>query len=122
MKIKIEQKCDRSGRTEEITIESAEVAQYEGRQQKKEATLEGIKEFIAQIPDEAMPDLITVYHGKMYSFVNVSKTFCDKPVLRLIGQLFHASDPKTRAKKAKDSKTKGKKTGKASKKPTDTTE
>jgi hypothetical protein len=108
MKVTITLKCDRSGRTEDVQIDSGEIEQYEQMQQKREATLQKIQEFLASIPPEDMPDLIAVYRGDFRHFINVSKEYCDKPVARLLDQLFHASDPKARAKKAKSSKNKNK--------------
>lgn len=109
MKVTITLKCDRSGRTEDVQIESGDIAQYEEMQNKREATLQKIQEFFASIPPEDMPDLIACYRGDFRHFINVSKEFCDKPVTRLLDQLFHASDPKSRAKprKKKDADAKG---------------
>lgn len=101
MKITITLKCDRSGRTEDVQIESTEIAQYEEMQAKREATLVKIQEFLKTISPEDMPDLIAVYRGDSRHFINVSQEYCDKPVKRLMDQLFHASDPKTRAKRKK---------------------
>jgi len=123
MKVTIQLKCDRSGRTEDVQIESTEIAQYEEMQAKREAALVKIQEFFKSIPAEDMPDLIAVYRGDSRHFINVSKEYCDKPVARLMDQLFHASDPSKRGKgkkkpaagadnKAADAKGNGAKTAK----------
>jgi hypothetical protein len=73
-------------------------------EEKRKETLKKIQEFFASIPPEDMPDLIACYRGDFRHFINVSKEFCDKPVTRLLDQLFHASDPKARAKPKKKDK------------------
>lgn len=109
MNVTIALKCDRSGRIESVQVDSTEIEQYEARQQQREETLEKIKEFFAEIADEDMPDLIAVYRGEFRHFINVSAEFCDKPVKRLLEQLFHASDPSQRKprkpRKKKDEQT-----------------
>jgi hypothetical protein len=99
MQVTIIQKCDRSGREESILVDSADVAVYEDRDQRRREALAKIEEFIATIPADDLPDLFAIYRGELQAFINVNATFCDKPVSRLLGQLFHASDPKTRAKR-----------------------
>ncbi|MGD9209293.1 MAG: hypothetical protein PVI90_00885 [Desulfobacteraceae bacterium] len=107
MQVTITQKCDRSGREESILVDSADVAVYEGRNQRRQEALAKIEEFIATIPADDLPDLFAVYRGELQAFINVNATFCDKPVSRLLGQLFHASDPKTRAKRGSKKKQNG---------------
>lgn len=96
MNVTIALKCDRSGRIESIQVDSEEIAKYEAREAVRQETLGKIRDFFAEIPSEEMPDLIAVYRGEMRAFVNVSAEFCDKPVTRLLDQLFHASDPSQR--------------------------
>lgn len=107
MLVTIVQKCDRSGRVENVQVESTVVAQYEQRDERRRETLAKIDEFLATIPAEDMPDLIAIYRGERRAFINVNATFCDKPVSRLLDQLFHASDPKKRAKRGSKKKQNG---------------
>lgn len=104
MEVTITQKCDRSGRTIEKKIDSSEISTFESRQARREETLKKIEEFFAGLPKDVIPDLIAVYRGEMRHFINVEATFCDKPVSRLLDQLFHVSDPSDRVAKAKASK------------------
>lgn len=107
MQVTIVQKCDRSGRVENIQVDSVDISQYMQRDERRKATLAKIDEFLATIPSEDMPDLLAVYRGERYVFINVNPTFCDKPVSRLLKQLFHASDPSKRAKRGSRKKQNG---------------
>lgn len=103
MKVTIAQKCDRSGRTANVIIESTEVQQYESRELRRQKTLKDIEEFFAKIDAEDMPDLVSVYRGKLQAFINVNPDFCGTAVNRLLEQLFHVGDPSARApRKPKD--------------------
>lgn len=104
MEVTINLKCDRSGRTIEKTIDSTEITKYEERQARREAVLKQIEEFFKGLPKDDMPDLIAIYRGEMRHFINVEAEYCDKPVSRLMDQLFHVSDPTERANKARASK------------------
>lgn len=101
MEVTISLKCDRSGRVVEKKVDSSEVEHYESRQRTREETLTKIAEFIDQFPAEDLPDLFAMYRGEPYVFINVSDEYCGKPVRRLLGQLFHASDPKSRKSRKK---------------------
>lgn len=107
MLVTIVQKCDRSGRVENVQVDPADVGQYMERDERRKATLAKIDEFLATIPQEDLPDLIAIYRGERRAFINVNATFCDKPVSRLLDQLFRASDPKKRAKRGSKKKQNG---------------
>lgn len=101
MKLTATLKCDRSGRTFDKEIDTTEVAAYEGRQKVREEGLRKVEEFFASFPKEELPDLICVYQGKFQAFINVIPSYNDKAISRLLEQLFHVSDPSTRAEKAR---------------------
>lgn len=101
MQVTIDLKCDRSGRVQSKQIEDTEIPAYKERKQTREAALEKVKEAFKQIPPGDLPDLICVYRGEFKSFINVIAEYNDDAISRLLGQLFHVSDPSARAEKAR---------------------